>query len=207
MRLDCVISIVIITVNIINKVLLSALFLLPRLSWPNIYKYRTVPRRRRNGKRRAGRERQEGSEGAGAEGGTAEMLGTRGEGAGWTIRTEPPFAKGPRQLCPNRRRRALLAGWGPGAAVQEHGDLGTRGQGTRRRRKRPWRGRRRQSPGAASPDGFLLQGLGPGHPPGAVPCRCGCHCSDPARIPPEPSASSASSSYACGCGRWRGTAR
>lgn len=37
MRLDCVISIIIITINIINKVLLSALFLLPRLSLPNIY--------------------------------------------------------------------------------------------------------------------------------------------------------------------------
>lgn len=39
-----------------NKVL-SALFLLPRLSLPNIYKYRTVPRRRRNSKGRADRER------------------------------------------------------------------------------------------------------------------------------------------------------
>lgn len=45
-----VISIIIITININNKVLLSALFLLPRLSSPNIYKYRTVPRRRRNSK-------------------------------------------------------------------------------------------------------------------------------------------------------------
>jgi hypothetical protein len=58
MRLDCVISIVIITINI-NK-LLSALFLLPRLSSPNIYKYRTVPRQRRNRvKGRADKERRE----------------------------------------------------------------------------------------------------------------------------------------------------
>ena len=47
MRLDHVINIRIITININNKVL-SALFLLPRLPSPNIYKYRTVPRRRRN---------------------------------------------------------------------------------------------------------------------------------------------------------------
>lgn len=47
MRLDRVINIIIITININNKVL-SALFLLPRLPSPNIYKYRTVPRRRRN---------------------------------------------------------------------------------------------------------------------------------------------------------------
>lgn len=37
MRLDRVISIIIITININNKVVLSALFLLPRLSSPNIY--------------------------------------------------------------------------------------------------------------------------------------------------------------------------
>lgn len=56
--MDCVISIIIITINIINKVL-SALFLLPRLSSPNIYKYRTVPRRRRN-RVRGGQIRKEG---------------------------------------------------------------------------------------------------------------------------------------------------
>lgn len=59
MRLDCVTSIIIITVNI-NKVL-SALFLLPRLSLPNIYKYRTVPRRRRN--RMEGKEIRKGERG------------------------------------------------------------------------------------------------------------------------------------------------
>lgn len=58
MRLDCVISIII-TINVNNKVLLSALFLLPRLSSPNIYKYRTVPRRRKNRVRR-GQIRKEG---------------------------------------------------------------------------------------------------------------------------------------------------
>lgn len=75
MRLDCVISIIIITININNKVFLSVLFLLPRLSLPNIYKYRTVPRRRRNSKgradkgRRKRKERPEESERARTEGG------------------------------------------------------------------------------------------------------------------------------------------
>lgn len=65
MRLDCVNNSVIITINI-NKVL-SALFLPLRLSLPNIYKYRTVPRRRRNSKR------------VGREGKRAEERGVRGE--------------------------------------------------------------------------------------------------------------------------------
>lgn len=62
MRLDCVNNSVLITINI-NKVL-SALFLPLRLSLPNIYKYRTVPRRRRNSKGWAGKERGQRREGS-----------------------------------------------------------------------------------------------------------------------------------------------
>lgn len=55
---------IMITINISNKVLLSALFLLPRLSLTNIYKYRTVPRWRRNSKGRTEKEgKKEGREG------------------------------------------------------------------------------------------------------------------------------------------------
>lgn len=100
----------------------------------------------------------------------------------------------------------LLEDLGLVVEAEEHRDPGMGDQGPKGRRRR-WRGHRRRSPGTASLAGFLLHGLGPGRLLEAGPCCRGCHCSDPARIPPEPSASSASSSYACGCGRWRGTAR
>lgn len=100
----------------------------------------------------------------------------------------------------------LLADWGP-AVEAEHREPGMGGQGEKTKKKR-WMGRRRQSPGPASPAGLLFLGSKPGLPRvGAAPSRRGCHRSDPAHIPPEPSASSSSSSYACGYGKWRGTAR
>lgn len=149
MRLDCVINSIIITINI-DKVL-SALFLPLRLSSPNIYKYRTVPRRRRN-RKRVGRwgtraeERGTGGKRKRKKGGTkarmAKMLETRkGSGEGYTIRTVPPFAKGPRQQCPSRRKLPVLrVDWGLAVEEEAHRGPGPGDQGMKRRKRWHWRG-------------------------------------------------------------------
>lgn len=62
----------------------------------------------------------------------------KGSGEGYTIRTVPPFAKGPRQLCPSRRKLHVLhVDWGLAVEAEVHRDPGTGDQGMKRWH---WRG-------------------------------------------------------------------
>lgn len=163
MRLDCVISIIIITINI-NKVLLSALFLLPRLSSPNIYKYRTVPRRRRNkSKGRAGKEtrkRKEGSEENG-KGRKEEKSkdgkddGNKdGEREGLDDQDSTTVCKRPSPAV-SKQEEAACAPWG-----LEAGGGGGGAQG-------PWHGR----PGDEEEDDEALEGAQKGESRGCLSSR------------------------------------
>lgn len=61
----------------------------------------------------------------------------KGQERGCAIRTVPPFAKGPRQVCPSRRKlRVLLVEWGLAVEAEAHRDPGTGDQGMRRRRRK-----------------------------------------------------------------------
>lgn len=65
----------------------------------------------------------------------------RGSGEGYTIRTVPPFAKGPRQQCPSRRKLPVLrVDWGLAVEEEAHRGPGPGDQGMKRRKRWHWRG-------------------------------------------------------------------